>query len=295
MNYRDTAVIATIANSFCDATLDYAVNRFNYHKVLLITTLIAFFGQFSAGIVTNLTFTLNALPYILIHAVLILLGYIYFVRALQFIPIGLVSLIEAGSLFITFIIDAITGYIQITPYFLLMFSLFILSIILFTSECLKKEDLCLKKIKIKGFFFTFASVLLYVAAPYLVKTSHSQGANEIAINLGYYIVAIPYFAHQYLKSLSATDIPAMPQTQNYNWWNNFYFLCLIIGGLETLYYIFETFSFINDAPTIVIIIAQMRIFLVFILSVLFKMDKFTLRKAFAMILGMISVIGIYYS
>lgn len=71
-------------------------------------------------------------------------------------------------------------------------------------------------------------------------------------------------------------------------------ICLIIGSLETLYYIFETFSFINDAPTIVIIIEQMRIFLLFILSVIFGTDKFTIKKFIALILGSISVTGIYF-
>ena len=36
-NYRYTAVLATISNSFCDAILDYAVNRFNVHKVMFLT------------------------------------------------------------------------------------------------------------------------------------------------------------------------------------------------------------------------------------------------------------------
>ena len=68
-----------------------------------------------------------------------------------------------------------------------------------------------------------------------------------------------------------------------------------IGVLESIYYVLETFSFVNDAPTVVMIIEQMRIFLVFVLSVIFKMDKFTLKKMIALVLGVISVIGVYYS
>lgn len=45
---------------------------------------------------------------------------------------------------------------------------------------------------------------------------------------------------------------------------NFYSLCLLIGILEAVYYVFETFSFINDAPMVVVVIEQMRIFLLFI-------------------------------
>lgn len=61
-------------------------------------------------------------------------------------------------------------------------------------------------------------------------------------------------------------------------WNSLLFLGSVIGVLESLYYVLETFSFVNDAPTVVMIIEQMRIFLVFVLSVIFKMDKFTLKK-----------------
>ena len=74
---------------------------------------------------------------------------------------------------------------------------------------------------------------------------------------------------------------------------NFYSLCLLIGILEAVYYVFETFSFINDAPTVVVVIEQMRIFLLFILSVLFKTDSFSLRMTIALCLGVVSVIGVY--
>jgi len=37
MNYRNTAVIATISNSLSDAVLDYTVNKFNYNSVIIWT------------------------------------------------------------------------------------------------------------------------------------------------------------------------------------------------------------------------------------------------------------------
>ena len=70
---------------------------------------------------------------------------------------------------------------------------------------------------------------------------------------------------------------------------------MIIGILESAYYVLETFSFANEAPTIVMIIEQMRIFLVFILSVIFKTDRFTIKKTIALLLGTTSVIGVYYN
>ena len=103
-DYRYTAVIATVSNSFCDAILDYSVNRFNYQKVLFLTCLVAFIGQVIIGLFTDISFTSASSLYIIIHAFLVLIGYICFIRSLEFIPIALVGLIETSSLFLTFVI-----------------------------------------------------------------------------------------------------------------------------------------------------------------------------------------------
>ena len=289
MDYRYTAVLATISNSFSDAVLDYAVNRYNYHKVLLFTSFIAFVIQLIYGLNVGITLTYSSIPYLLIHGVFVLLGYVCFVKALEYLPLGLVGLIESSNLFLTLFIDSCVGYIKITPYFVGMFAVFIFSIFLFCKDCLSRENSCFKEIERQGFLWVLGSVLFYVTAPYLIKASDSLGANEIAINLSYYMLALPYFAYNVFSYRSEQKFT--PQ----NWWNSLLFLALIVGILESVYYLLETFSFINDAPTVVMIIAQMRIFLVFLLSVLFKMDKFTFRKTFALILGVISVVGVYYS
>ena len=289
MDYRYTAVLATISNSFSDAVLDYAVNRYNYHKVLLFTSFIAFVIQLIYGLNVGITLTYSSIPYLLIHGVFVLLGYVCFVKALEYLPLGLVGLIESSNLFLTLFIDSCVGYIKITPYFVGMFAVFIFSIFLFCKDCLSRENSCFKEIERQGFLWVLGSVLFYVAAPYLIKVSDSLGANEIAINLSYYMLALPYFAYNVFSNCSEQKFK--PQ----NWWNSLLFLGLVVGILESLYYLLETFSFINDAPTVVMIIAQMRIFLVFLLSVLFKMDKFTFRKTFALVLGIISVVGVYYS
>ncbi len=147
----------------------------------------------------------------------------------------------------------------------------------------------MKGIKRQGFIWVCGSVLFYVTAPYLIKVSEHLGANEIAINLSYYAIALPYFTYMCVSNREAQLYK--PQ----KWWNSLLFLGLVIGVLESIYYVLETFSFVNDAPTVVMIIEQMRIFLVFVLSVIFKMDKFTLKKMIALVLGVISVIGVYYS
>ncbi len=287
-NVRHTAILATVSNALCDSILDYTVNRFAYYKVLFLTATIAMLGQVFVGAFTNIVFTVEALPYIFIHAVAIVIGYVLFVKSLHYLPLALAGLIETSSLFLTCLIDTVLGYLTLSFSFVVLLALFVFSVFLFTDNC--KGQLCDKTLKPIGFIYLFLSVLLYLTAPYLVKLSNAAGANEIAINLGYYAVSVPFFLYQFLKSKN-TDT-TQSQTK---WWQNIYFLCLVIGLLEALYYVFETMSFMNDTPTVVIVIMQMRMFLLFLLSVLFGTDKFTVKKFIALMLGGIAVTGVYLS
>ena len=48
-NQRYTAVLATLFGSCSDATLDYAVGRYNVHRMVFLLTVIAFIGQLIIG------------------------------------------------------------------------------------------------------------------------------------------------------------------------------------------------------------------------------------------------------
>ena len=64
--YRYTAIIATVANSFCDTVLDYAVYKFNYYKVLFLTSIVAMLWQLGIGTVTEIKLSINiSKPYLL--------------------------------------------------------------------------------------------------------------------------------------------------------------------------------------------------------------------------------------
>ena len=69
---------------------------------------------------------------------------------------------------------------------------------------------------------------------------------------------------------------------------------VLIGLFEAIYYIFGTIGYIYETPIIVNIIQEIRVFLLVILSVIFKTDKMNLKKAIAILLGMISITGIYF-
>ncbi len=247
--------------------------------------------QLIIGLFTDIVCPLSVVPAVVVHAIAILFGYICFVKALQYIPLALAGLLEIGSLFLTFLIDTILGYISRSVHFILLLILFIFPVFLFTDNCREEVKNCSKNLKTISFVLIFISIVLYLSAPYLVKISDNAGANEIAINLEYYFVAVPYFMYRCLKLHTAT----VSVSKQIKWWQNFYFLCFIIGIMEALYYVFKTISFMNDTPTVVILIMQMRVFILFLLSVIFRTDRFTFKKFIALVLGCIASIGVYLS
>ena len=66
MNNRIPAIISTVSNSFCDFSLDIAVNKYNMYSVLLGTTIGAFILQIIYGFINGISFTGNSLIYIVI-------------------------------------------------------------------------------------------------------------------------------------------------------------------------------------------------------------------------------------
>lgn len=288
---RYTAVLATLFDSASDATLDYAVSRHNIHKMVFLLSLIAGIGQVAIGAFIGIDCTFKALPYVALHGILILLGYICFLKALKYAPIALIGLVQSSELFFTTIIDCLLGYLTLSARFLALLSLFVFAIALFYINCIKNEKTSVKEVKPIGIVLTLGTMFLYVAATYLIKVSAAYGASEITLNLAYYVAALPYFGYLALKGKDDDT----KNTANPHWYNGFYFLAFAIGILETVFYVLETFSFINDTPTIVMAIKQMGIFVMFFLSVLFKTDKFTPQKLLALILGFIAITGLYFN
>jgi drug/metabolite transporter (DMT)-like permease len=288
---RYTAVLATLFDSAADATLDYAVTRHNIHKMVFLLSLIAGIGQVAIGAFIGIDCTFKALPYVALHGILILLGYICFLKALKYTPIALIGLVQSSELFFTTIVDCMLGYLTLSVRFLALLSLFVFAIALFYINCIKNENTSVKEVKPIGIVLTLGTMFLYVVATYLIKISAAYGASEITLNLGYYVAALPYFGYLALKGKDDDK----KDTSNPRWYNGFYFLAFAIGILETIFYVLETFSFINDTPTIVMAIKQMGIFVMFFLSVLFKTDKFTPQKLLALILGFIAITGLYFN
>lgn len=286
MNKRITAVVSSIFNSFCDFSLDIAVNKYSIYKVLLYTSIISLFFQILYAFYAGISITTQSIPIILIYGLIILLGYLCYVNALKNIPIGLAALLENLDLFMVLIIDIVFGNLIITSKFIFLFVLFITSVLWFTLETNKIQDeIKFKKVKFIGIVFILLSVLFYGIEPYIIKYANTLGANEVAINFGYSVVAIPFF---FFKSKTSSRF----KEKNNN--KTFIILVALIGLFEAIYYIFGTIGYIYETPIIVNIIQEIRVFLLVILSFVFKTDKINWKKAIAILLGMISIAGIYF-
>lgn len=285
MNKRVPAIISTVSNSFCDFTLDIAVNKYNMYFILFRTALGSFIIQLIYGIINGISVTFPSLIFIIANGICILLGYVLYVQALKRLPIALTGLIESGSLFVYLSIDFICGYLKINLWFLFLFTMFMLSIFIFSYDTYKqKDENKIKEIKISGILILLCSMLFYGFEPYLIRFASDFGANEVAINFGYYFFAIPFFFIMMKKNKTKET------KSNYT---SSIKLILLISLFESIYNLFGTMGYVNEAAVINAIIQEIRVFLLFILSIIFGTDKLSLNKIIAIIIGILSVIGIY--
>ena len=285
MNKRVPAIISTVSNSFCDFTLDIAVNKYNMYFILFGTALGSFVIQLIYGIINGVSVTFPSLIFIIANGICMLLGYVLYVQALKRLPVALTGLIESGSLFAYLLIDFVCGYLKINLWFLFLFTMFMLSIFIFSYNTYKqKDENKIKKIKMSGILILLCSMLFYGFEPYLIRFASDVGANEVAINFGYYFFAIPFFFIMMKKNKTKET------KSNYS---GSIKLIILISLFEAIYYLFGTMGYVNEAAVINAIIQEIRVFLLFILSIVFGTDKLSLNKIIAIIMGILSVIGIY--
>lgn len=285
MNKRIPAIISTVSNSFCDFTLDIAVNKYNMYFILFGAALGSFVIQLIYGIINGVLVTFSSLIFIIANGICILLGYVLYVQALKRLPVALTGLIESGSLFAYLLIDFVCGYLKINLWFLFLFAIFMLSIFIFSYDTYKqKDENKIKKIKMSGILILLCSMIFYGFEPYLIRFANNAGANEVAINFGYYFFAIPFFFIMMIKNKTK---------ESKNNYNDSIKLILLISLFEAIYSLFGTMGYVNEAAVINAIIQEIRVFLLFILSIVFGTDKLSLNKIIAIIMGILSVIGIY--
>lgn len=289
MNSRLTALISALANTFCDLTLDIAVNKYQIYFVLFFTTIFSTIFQLIYGLVNNITFSATSLPFVILYGICTLCGYFAYAKSLTKLPVGLTVMIEAGScLFLFLLIDYFLGELQLDSHFVLFFILFILGIGIIIYDNIKvKNQMKNKHFQLSGLLIVMLAVIFYTIEPYLIKISSNMGANEVAINLGYYLIAIPCFGYLCYKERKNVSIKKPIKKIN------FIFIVLIISILETMYYLLGTISYMNEMTFIVGAIQQLRIFLLLILPAIFKTDRLTWREIIGLIFGVTAIAGIY--
>ena len=288
MNKRIPIIISTISNSFCDFTLDIAVNKYNTYLILLGTAICSFILQLMCGFVMGIEFTSESIIYIAIYGIIMLLGYVFYVLSLKRIPVALTALIESGSLFVFLLIDWLCGYLYINLWFCFLFIMFIFSVFLFSFDTYKFKDFNrTKDIKMSGILILLISMFFYALEPYIIKLASNYGANEIAINIGYYAFSIPFFGIMCVKNKKQEESKAIVRD------SKIIKYILLISIFESIYYLFGIFGYINEAAVVNAILQELRVFILFVLSIIIGTDKFTLKKVIAIIIGILSVIGIY--
>ena len=285
MNKRSPAIISTVSNSFCDFTLDFAVNKYNTYLILFGTALGSFLIQLMYGIINGIIITPSSIIYIIIYGVCMLCGYVLYVHSLKRLPVALTGLIESGNLFAYLLIDYFCGYLKINLLFIFLFICFMFSVFFFSYDTYQhKDNNGTKKIRFSGIIILLFSMLFYGLEPYLIQFASSSGANEVGINMGYYLFSIPYFLLMMLKSKAIINNQKQSGSIKF---------ILLISIFEAIYYLFGTMGYANETAIINAIIQEIRVFLLFILSVLFGTDKMSLKKLFSIIIGILSIIGIY--
>ena len=120
MNSRFTALISALANTFCDLTLDIAVNKYQIYFVLFFTTIFSTVFQLIYGLFNQIEFSVASLPFIIIYGICTLSGYFAYAKSLTKLPVGLTVMIESGScLFLFLIIDYLLGDLKLNSHFAL--------------------------------------------------------------------------------------------------------------------------------------------------------------------------------
>lgn len=166
----------------------------------MYTSIFSCLLQLIYGIFIGYQISVNALPSTICYGITILIGYILYVLSLKKLPVDVTGLIETGTLFIYLFMDWYLGIIKINMWFIVIFIVFLSSIILFILDTFKNKDSIKKDIKLSGIIFLLMSMIFYSIGPYLIRIASSNGANEITINMSYYLFAIPYFIIMYLKN-----------------------------------------------------------------------------------------------
>lgn len=284
MKGKESGFLSTILYTIGDFSLDKAVQKFDEYKISFVFLLVG--GIFQIILSFFVGFELSFISFLvsLVYTFAMISAYRCYLKAIENLPISLVSLIESGDMFLILICDLALGYISPNPIFFILFLFFFVSIYIFTKETEKmKSQIKTKKIDIKAVSILVISIIFYASEPYFIKLMSSKGANEVAINIMYALIAVPYFYYLYRKN---NKVEEKKQLKNNKWllW------ALFIGITSSIGDYFYMKAFVLETPIIIYLINKLKVFLLVVLAVVTKSDKMNLKKIISLLVGMASII-----
>lgn len=287
MKGKQSGLLSTILYTISDFTLDKAVQKFDEYKISFIFLLVGGIFQVILAMFTGFELSFISFLVSLVYSFAMIAAYRCYLKAIDKLPISLVSLIESGDMFLILICDLALGYISPKPIFFVLFIIFFFAIYIFTKETEKmKDEIKTKKIDIKAVSILLISIIFYASEPYFIKLMSSKGANEVAINIMYACVAVPYFYYLYRKN--KVNI----QTENNSKKSYWILVAIFIGICSSIGDYFYMKAFVLETPIIIYLITKLKVFLLVLLAVITKSDKMNFKKFISLIIGMAAIIAL---
>lgn len=281
MKGKASGFLSTICYTISDFTLDRVVQKYDEYKVSVLFLFIGGLFQLFIAFFTGFQLSFVSFLVCLVYTFAMIAAYRCYLKAIEKLPIGLVSLVESSDMFLILICDILLGYVRPNPLFLVLFFVFFLCVVIFTKETEKmKDEIVGKKIDIKAVFILIISIIFYASEPYFIKLMSSKGANEVAINLIYATIAVPYFYYLYRKHKSTQEKSSKLSDHRWIW------LALFIGIVSGIGDFLYMRALTLEVPTIVYLINKVKVFFLVLLSVFFKSDKMNAKKMICLLVGM---------
>lgn len=284
MRGKNAALLWSVLHSVGDTLEEKILLKFNEAYYFFWVNLMSGFVTLGFLFFGSIELTFFSFLVLIFYSLAMIGGDYCYAKAIQTLPIGLANLIDSGSLFIILVCDILLGYIRPKLSFLILFVIFFIAIYVFSYETNKmKNEIVSKKIDLKNIFILITSTIFYASEPYFLKLAMSKGANELGINLVFYLVAVPFFYGMYWKDRKS--IAKIKKNES----KEFYGLILVLGVIYAITSILNTLAYESGAPVLISLIMKLQVFLVVGISVVRKTDKMNLKKIISLIVGVICI------
>ena len=285
MKGRRVAFSWAVIHSLADTLEEKILIKYNESQYLFFMRLISGIVSLIFCFLGHIEMSIISFGVLVLYSLAMSGGDFCYAKAIQTLPIGLVNLVDSGSLFLILICDIILGYIKPKLIFLILFIIFFIAIYIFSYETNKmKQQITNKKIDLKNIFVMITATIFYASEPYFIKLASSKGANELGINLIYNSASIPLFYGLYLKEKK--QIPNMSKENK----KEFGIYTILVGIMYAVTGLLNMIAYQTDTPILIALIMKLQLFFVVILSVIRKTDKMNWKKTISLLVGVMCIL-----